>query len=508
MPKVRRAASNQGNRRPKGHVLLIQDNESGADSETDRVDGMRSDTIGTARVLLRRCRQQVPGLVLIGTVVIVSGDALAELLKTKSTRAPLLAACHFAEDSDAFLRVPIFDGIDPHQRQASAAKAPKEKAGADADADEEDEDEDEDDEDGEESEDSDPPVRNFIAIRAGPGLQRGPCYKISGSAAYSITLLDGASSINRTSDRLRKEARATLGLHMIEDLPIARFRAALELEWSSAAGTNSGSVSGAWMSLGPVTLGVKGSHFDFWAGDEFGFKATAPSVSTFLTSLALRTSEKSTLTLSAEDPITRRLVNGGYGGVVLPDSIARWQYESDSTTLHFGGALRQLRFQSPDRRTRYGYAVLFGVQQQVASIGTDDYLTAQAAYADTAPGYLGIAQPGGLLNFTLPRNAPVAVLETMRGWTAALAYSHGWSERWRSNAFATFLDLRVTEGIGNGKVQVGRAAVNVVWTPIKGLDLTWELGAGRVYRLDSFVGLATLPSRTSYSGQFSVSRNF
>jgi hypothetical protein len=282
----------------------------------------------------------------------------------------------------------------------------------------------------------------------------------------------------------------------------------LEFDWSNSAGTSSGSANTIWMSLGPVTLGVKGSHFDFWAGDEFGFRATAPSASTFLTSLALRTSEKSTLILSAEDPTARRLVNNGYGGVSFPDGIARWQYESDSTTLHLGGALRQLRFESPDRRSRYGYAVMFGVQRQIASIGTDDYFIAQAAYADTAPGYLGIAQPGGLLNFTFSRNAPVALLETMRGWTAALAYSHGWSERWRSNAFATFVDLRITEGSGSGKAQVGRAAANLVWTPITGLDLTWELGAGRIYRLDGFVGSGLLPTSTSYSGQFSVSRKF
>ncbi|WP_284178988.1 hypothetical protein [Rhabdaerophilum sp. SD176] len=454
----------------------------------------------------KRLAWPAAGIVVFGSILAASDPASARLLKARPANAPLLAACHFSEDTDAYLPFPVFDGLDLRQLTAGFAKSAQKNDSAKADDDGEEEEDDDDEE--EETEDSEPPVRNFIAAHARSGLQRGPCYKISGAATYSVTLNDGTNGVSRASDRLLKEARTTFGLQMIEDLPIGRFRAAIELDWSSAAGTSSGSANSIWMSLGPVTLGLKGSHFDFWAGDEFGFRATAPSASTFLSSLALRTSEKSTLVLSAEDPITRRLAGTGYGGVAVPDFVARWQYENDSTTLHLGGALRQLRFEAPTRATRYGYAAIVGVQRQIAWFGTGDYVIAQLTYADTAPGFLGIAQPGGLLNFTLPRNASVVILETMRGWTAALAYSHGWSTTWRSNAFATYVDLQLADGPVRGQVQVGRAALNLVWTPFTGLDFTWELGAGQIYRADTNLALTNIFKRRSYSGQFAVSRKF
>ena len=451
----------------------------------------------------------VVGCFVLGSAFAASGDASARVLKARPTNAPLLAVCHFPADTDAYIRAPIFDGFHLRQLTASVAK-PTQKSdtvGAKDQAEEDDEEE-----DNSEPEDSDPPVRNFIAAQTRPGLQRGPCFKMSGTATYSMTLNDGTNTagrvIGRRSDRLLKEARTTLGLQMIEDLSIGRLRAAMELDWSNSAGSSSGSLSSLWMSLGPVTLGLKGSYFDFWAGDEFGFKATAPSASTFLYALALRTSENSTLIVSGEDPTQRRLSDTGYAGAAVPDVVARWKYEDDSTTVHLGGVLHQLRFASPNRTTRYGHAVVFGVQQQISSIGTGDYITAQLAYANTAPGYLGIAQPGGLLRFTLPRNAPVFIMETMRGWTAALSYSHGWSDTWRSNAFATYVDLRMTEGPGRGKVEVGRAAINLVWTPITGLDVTWELGAAQIYRIDTFLGLANFPKNPNYTGQFTLSRKF
>lgn len=448
---------------------------------------------------------------MLGTALAASGGASAQLLKARPSNAPLLAVCHFSEDTDAYVPAPIFGGFHLGQLMTSVAK-PAQLSDTKSAKNEDDAEDDGEEEDESEPEDSDPPVRNFIAAQSRPGLQRGPCFKISGTATYSVTLNDGTTTSGHTSgrqsDRLLKEARTVLGVQMVEDLPIGRLRAGMELDWSNSASTNSGSLSSLWMSLGPVTLGLKGSYFDFWAGDEFGFKATAPSASTFLYALALRTSENSTLVLAGEDPTQRRMADTGYAGVALPDVVARWKYEDDSTAVHLGGALHQLRFASSDRTTRYGHAIVVGVQQQISSIGTGDYLTAQLAYANSAPGYLGIAQPGGLLRFTLPRNGPMFLMETMRGWTTALSYSHGWSDTWRSNAFATYVDLRITEGPGRGKVQVGRTAVNLVWTPVSGLDFTWELGATKIYKVDTFLGLANFPKRPSYTGQFTVSRKF
>lgn len=457
-------------------------------------------------VIWRVRRLGASALAITSLGVLLSGTLAAQgqstsALKPRNTSVPLLAKCHFSPDRDANLPLPIFDSW----RWPDFLSAKPVDSAKDADS-EEDEDEDG------EPEDSDPPTRNFLPSNASGALQRGPCYKVTGGVSSSMTLSDGSNHAGRvpsgTKDRLTKDVRGTLGLQMIEDTDFGRFRAGLELEWSAGSGTSDMALNTLWMSLGAVTVGLKGSGFDFWSGDEFGFKATAPSSTTPLLAIAFRTSENSTFQVSAEDQRARRLGEAGYSGNPLPDVVARWKFDNSERTVHSAIALHDVNLLAPHAIRRLGYAALLGYQQKVSAIGVDDYWTAQFTYADQAPGFLGIAQPGGLLRFTLPRNGPVFLMETMRGWTAALAYSHGYSEKWRSNAFATFVDLKVTEGPFRGRVQVGRAAINLVWTPFDGLDMTWEVGAGRIYRLDTFLGLARYPTRPSFTGQWVIARRF
>ncbi len=88
-----------------------------------------------------------------------------------------------------------------------------------------------------------------------------------------------------------------------------------------SSGETTASLRSIWTSAGPVPFGLKGSNFDFRAGDGFGFKATVPSASKGLASLAFRLSEASTLIIGAEaaysrwlgvpeDPM-RRCIRGG-----------------------------------------------------------------------------------------------------------------------------------------------------------------------------------------------------
>lgn len=474
---------------------------------------------------LRVSSGRVPavGMVVLGLLGIGALSAVAQTrqpLGTRPVALPALAQCNFTPDADAALPVPVFAGIDLTRLLTSPAatsatgKAKATGSTTDKGKPEEDEDEDEDDDedDGAEAEDSDPPVRGFIALSPRAGGQRGPCYKVTGSFAYSATHTDGTTPAGRfvgiKRDKVQKESKATLGLQMLEDTELGRFRAAFEVEWSSSQGNTSGSLGTAWMSLGAFTVGLKGSSFDFWSGDEFGFKATAPSASTPLASVALRTGPSSTLLISLEDQQARQMSDTGYSGKSLPDLVMRWKYEGEGLTVHAAGALHELNLALATPIRRIGYAGILGVQRDVPWFAHGDYWILQAAYADQAPGYLGIAQPGGLLRFTLPRSGPVFLMETMRGWTAAGAYSHGWSDKWRSNAFATVADMRIPEGPGRGRIQVGRAAVNVVWTPIEGLDLTWELAASKIYRLDTIFGLLNYPRHPSVTAQWALARRF
>lgn len=433
-----------------------------------------------------------------------SGFAWAQVnpgLKARFAGMPSLAVCHFAADSDAFVRMP--SGVQSPMPDKDAATVPKKSTSTKSMKDDEDETDDDD--------DADPPVRNFIAFHA-TKIQRGPCYRVSAGIASSVTLSDGTTNSGRLDAGARQssqsEIRATIGLQSLEETEIGRVRTAFELELNRINGETTASVSSIWASAGPLTFGLKGSNFDYWAGDEFGFKATVPSASTVLASLAFRLSEASTLIVGAEAQDARWLSDSGYSKNSLPDPVARWRYEGDGTTVHLGMAFRALSIVQPASIQRFGFAGTAAIQRDVTGFGVDDYWLAQVTYADTASGYLGIAQPGGLLRFTLPRNIPVFLLETMKGWTAAIAYSHGWNETLRSNAFATFADLKVPEVPQRHSIRVGRAAANLVWTPVKDLDLTWELGIGQVSNIDRQFGAVNYPKGPSYTAQFAISRKY
>lgn len=410
-------------------------------------------------------------------------------------KLPRLALCHFTPDQDSALPLPALARFSPAPLlrflHGPAAAATADKDDDDAD--------DDDDEDADEADDADPPVRNLIAFTPArrPG---GPCTRLSGEFAASSTV--SGRRARTEPDRLAGETRATLGLSLLEETEWGRFRAVMELEWRDSAGA----ASALWMSLGPATLGLKASGFDFWSGDEFGFRATAPSASTPLVSLMLATGETGRLLLGLEDNQARRMVASGYSRRNLPDVVLRWQEEGGGLTLHAAGAFRWLDLVG--HAGRPGYAVIAGLRRDLPGLGTESYALGQFSYADAAPGYLGIAQPGGLLRFTLPRSGPAFLLETMRGWTGALAYSHGWSERWRSNAFVTYADLSLPEGPARGRIRTGRAAANLVWTPLSGLDITWELAASRIYRFDTLFSQSGYPRQPVLTAQMALARRF
>ncbi|WP_284179876.1 hypothetical protein [Rhabdaerophilum sp. SD176] len=115
-----------------------------------------------------------------------------------------------------------------------------------------------DEDDADDDDDADPPVRNFIAIHA-TKFQRGPCYRVSGGIASSVTLNDGTASSGRFNpdgrQSLQSEIRATIGLQSLEDTEIGRVRTTFELELNRIDGETTASVSSIWASAGPLTFG-------------------------------------------------------------------------------------------------------------------------------------------------------------------------------------------------------------------------------------------------------------
>jgi hypothetical protein len=224
-------------------------------------------------------------------------------------------------------------------------------------------------------------------------------------------------------------------------------------------------------------FGLMPSRFDVWGGDEFSFRAIAPSQSPMLASIAPWRSDTSLFVLSAEDPSFRRITVTGYGPDRAPDLVARWAGRIGSfdltlsaatheTVLSKGGALR-------------GYAGLASVRMNTPAIGNGSYVIAQASVADKALGYLGIHTANNAFGFNLPGALNAATAEAGKGVAGALV---GYWQYRNELAYAAYLTgTRLTlPGLAGGKVLSWRTAINAKWTPIEGLSLAVEAGYARV----------------------------
>lgn len=433
---------------------------------------------------------------------ISAADAQERLLKAKPP-SPAMERCGVQPDSDRHMGLSRFVAARP-----VPTASPSSAAAEDDDDDSEDDDEEED-EGEDEDEEEERPVTRFMGPSPSPAT---PCFRIDGSVGTSFTatgLSAGlGTSLDRISTRSQFESKATIGLQTLSDSDIGRVRAAMVYEWTGTGESSTAALAEAWIAIGPLTFGQIGSRFDFWSGDEFGFRVTAPSSNPWLAAVSIATGQTSALTLSVEDPTKRRLGLPGVAGLDYPDVIARWRLETESVALHLGGAVRHLRFSSVDVKSELGFAVIGGVQISIPSAGVEDYVVVQGVYADKAPGFLGIAQATGLTGLTLPSSLLAEPAETARGWTAALAYSHGFSETLRGNLFATYLDLTLPRVNRSPDIRTFRAAGNIVWTPVPGLDITFEAGASRTVTDASGFNPVRLLGGTRLTAQLAIARSF
>jgi hypothetical protein len=430
-------------------------------------------------------------------------------LKPKLPSA-FMQQCRFDPDTDRHIGLSRFSAAAVQLKPVASAKQGAENPDEDQEDDEEDDEEEDEAEDAdEEDDDEERPIMRFASPTPSPAM---PCYRINGSVGLTFTatgLSAGPGTrLDRISGRTQFESKATVGLHTLSDSELGRVRAALVYEATGTGETSTAALSEAWISVGPFTFGQVGSRFDFWSGDEFGFRVTAPSSNPWLAAVSIATGETSALTVSIEDPTKRRLGLPGLAGLDYPDVVARWRLETETLQVHLGAAMRHLRFSSVDVKTEVGFAAIAGVQLSLPSAGVDDYVLLQGVYADKAPGYLGIAQASGLTGLTLPSELLAEPSETARGWTGAIAYSHGWSERLRSNVFATYLDLTLPRSTGAPRIQVMRTAGNLVWTPVRGLDITFEAGVSRTITDATGLNLVRLFEGTRLTAQMAIARSF
>lgn len=323
----------------------------------------------------------------------------------------------------------------------------------------------------------------------------GICVVVSGE----VDAIGQAASVQEP--RIAGGATATNALTIKPDLSIegaiptqfGALKTAFEVDWSYVSTTGFDRVPNldeANASYLGVTLGYAESLMNFWDSGDFQFSATAPSRSSYLVSYERALTEDLSAAVAVEaGPPASRGEESWQLPTTPPYYTGRLRYEKDDWTVHFSAAVHDLQTRSPPLLSgplqwRRGWAASAGLTVPLSFVHEDDNISLQATYAVDSSIFLGTQSDVAFLAAVVPTTGPV------KGWSIVGSYSHNWSDKWKSEIFASRLELGVELERAHPSVRTTRTGANLTYQ----INAHWQAGAELDYLvaqvdLDRTVGL-------------------
>ena len=308
-------------------------------------------------------------------------------------------------------------------------------------------------------------------------LVNGVCYDLSGSVQATQQWVrspeprGGGGQASTRTMTLEPNVR----IEASKQTEKGAFRIAFESSW--AANSQSGldpspTLGEASISYIGFKAGFAASLMNFWES-EFQFTASAPSLSGYMVSFQHEVSDdlKLSLAIEAGPPTTR-----GASTWLLPESppffTTQIRYETDDWVIQASAAAHQVNVPGSAlldiaSTSRFGWALTGGITAPLKFIADNDLITFNAAYAVDSAIFLGT--PADVVAFAARFPTPNAT----RGWSALASYHHDWSDKWASNAFASFNSVDVNLINSNPSVKTSRYGVNLIYQPA----VKWTIGA-------------------------------
>jgi hypothetical protein len=295
-----------------------------------------------------------------------------------------------------------------------------------------------------------------------------------------------------------------------------------------------------YIQFGGLTAGRVQSFFDFWAND--GIFTTLLGVSDTKTQVLAYTATFGggfSATLALEDQQERRTlanlfptgvpvgfvaVPGTFtpvaisaGGTQVPDVVANLRVDQAWGAAQLSAAAHQVRAVNPIvgvvppvvgvpgpgvldfPDNEFGFAVQGGVQFKFPWIAAGDSLWLQAAWAQGALGYTHSAPFTAARIGAIRTNHAEGVINPITGdieltdsWSVSGNFLHYWLPNLRSNLFAAYSEIEydntgaqlftgpggVTAAIGFIDTKIFEIGANLIWSPVKNLDI----GVEAIYR--------------------------
>jgi len=385
------------------------------------------------------------------------------------------------------------------------------------------------------------------------------CIRIDGRVRAEYRYVE---PLTRAQDSIGFRARGRIGLDARTATAYGTLRAYIRYQIDRNTGTYNGAVGTAATAVGldrafvqfaGITAGRTVSFFDFSEGTNWTTLRFSDGELNEVLAYTATFGNGVSATISLEDNIERRVFAGAFGGAFpapgvapatiapggqrVPDVVANVRVDQAWGSAQLSGALHQIRTNNLANGgvvdTEYGWAVQLGAKVNLPMLAPGDYLWLNAAYASGALHYIGYSSGAAIGTIG---NLPVTDayidafgnVEKARGFSVAGGLLHYWTPTIRQgihgsysrveyDAAATAIDPVTGAAFGFVDFDEWRVGSNLIWSPVKSLDIGVEVlytrvdPRGRVAAAVAGPGgvfTTTVGSEDIWEGRLRIQRDF
>lgn len=266
-------------------------------------------------------------------------------------------------------------------------------------------------------------------------------------------------------------------------------------------GTVASNLEKGFIQFGPITAGRAQSFFDFYADSLNYGPIRGSDLSANLLAYTATFGSGFSATISLEDRSEREVALFApvlsSAGNRYPDIVGSLNVTQGWGSAQLSGAVFDRSVNVPvvgvpglvsRTQDEVGFAVQAGVKINLPMLAAGDELWLQAAYSEGGISYLGYggASPGSTwsANSSVGRlvflNSDVAVdafgrTHLTKGWALTAAFLHYWTPTIRQAVYGSYSQLDYSVSVGNQDPREWRVGTNVIWSPVRGLDIGVEV---------------------------------
>lgn len=209
---------------------------------------------------------------------------------------------------------------------------------------------------------------------------------------------------------------------------------------------------------------------------------------------------------------------GIHGEMKYPDIVGNVRIQQGWGEVQLSGMAHNNTSSFRQVGDEWGYGAMIGAKINLPALAKGDFLWGSAGYSKGALSYLGVGG-GGDFTFAIANTQNIvngnrivdfeisgSKIRQTEAYAFNLGFLHYWDPKWRSALQGTYINADVKSG--HNDFAAGAVTANLIWTPVKKLDIGGEVSYVKVTDRSSGAGGYNLKSDDSWVGRLRVQRDF